>query len=279
MSVHAERYHPPMTHTARVRAGIGGWSYEPWRETFYPASVTKKAELEYASRQVTAIEINSTFYRLQNAVVFAKWRDATPDGFVFSVKAPRFVAQRRVLAEAGPSIGKFIGSGVAALETKLGPILWQLDPQHAFDADDMARFLDLLPAEASGIRLRHALEVRHPSFMSPAFVELARKAGVTVVLEDDEHYPGFADATADFIYARLRRSVATEPTGYPLSALETWKQRAGLWTQGEEPADLPRILPANPSRKPRDVFIYFINGAKERAPAAAMKLLAMLSDS
>ncbi|HEY5809741.1 MAG TPA: DUF72 domain-containing protein [Povalibacter sp.] len=267
-----------MSGQGRIRVGIGGWNYEPWRETFYPREVAKNDELAYASRKVTAIEINSTFYRLQNPSVFAKWRDATPADFMFSVKAPRFVAQRRVLADAGPSIEKFLGSGVTALESKLGPVLWQLDPKHAFDADDMARFLALLPAEASGIRLRHALEVRHPSFMSPDFLGLARKAGVTVVLEDDEHYPGFADVTGDFIYARLRRSVATEPAGYPPGALETWMQRAKLWRQGEEPEDLPRVLPANASRNPRDVFVYFINGAKERAPAAAMKLLEMLGE-
>ena len=267
-----------MAKQGRIRVGIGGWSYEPWRETFYPANVSKKDELEYASRKVTAIEINSTFYRLQKPEVFAKWRDSTPQDFMFSVKAPRFIAQRRVLADAGPHIGRFIDSGVTELGDKLGPLLWQLDPKHSFQADDMQRFLDLLPGEAHGLKLRHALEVRHESFATTAFLELARERKVTVVLEDDEEYPGFADATGEFIYARLRRSVSHEPTGYPLAAIEQWAQRARLWAAGSEPTDLPRVAASSSKAKtPRDVFIYFINGAKERAPAGAMKLLQTLA--
>ena len=268
-----------MTTPSRIRVGIGGWNYEPWRETFYPPTVTKKDELEYASRKVTAIEINSTFYRLQKAEVFAKWRDATPNGFMFSVKAPRFVAQRRVLADASPHIERFLASGIVELGDKLGPLLWQLDPGHGFEADDMQRFLELLPEKAHGIRLRHALEVRHESFATEQFLALARERAVTVVLEDDEEYPGFADATGDFIYARLRRSVSSEPTGYPLTGIEQWAERARQWAKGSEPTDLPRVnpTPVSTMKKPRDVFIYFINGAKERAPAAAMKLLETLS--
>jgi uncharacterized protein YecE (DUF72 family) len=270
-----------MSTRGQIRVGIGGWSYEPWRETFYPANVAKKNELEYASSKVTAIEINSTFYRLQKPEVFAKWRDSTPEGFIFSVKAPRFIAQRRVLAEAGPHMTRFLESGVTELGPKLGPILWQLDPRHAFQAEDMQRFLDLLPAKAQGLPLRHAVEVRHESFATPEFLELARARHVTIVLEDDEEYPGFADATGDFVYARLRRSVATEPTGYTASAIEAWAERARTWAAGREPADLPRVEKARSSSKAasrvRDVFIYFINGAKERAPAAAMKLLEVLA--
>src|SRR4051812_24789193 len=142
-----------MSTDGRIRVGIGGWSYDPWRETFYPAEVNKKNELEYASRKVTAIEINSTFYRLQKPDVFAKWRDSTPEDFMFSVKTPRFIAQRRVLADAGPHMTRFLESGVTELGPKLGPLLWQLDPRHAFQADDMQRFLDLLPANADGIAL------------------------------------------------------------------------------------------------------------------------------
>ena len=265
-----------MPETVRIRVGIGGWSYEPWRETFYPPSVAKKSELDYASRHVTAIEINSTFYRLQKPEIYAKWRDATPDDFMFSVKTPRFVAQRRVLAEAGPGIERFLDSGVTALGAKLGPLLWQLEPAHAFDADDLARFLELLPREHAGIRLRHALEVRHASFMTPGLIALARNAGVTVVFEDDEHYPGLADVTGDFVYARLRRSVSTEQTGYSLSSLADWASRARTWARGREPADLRKVHSTAAPAKPRDVFIYFINGAKERAPAAAMKLLEIL---
>ena len=268
-----------MAKQGRIRVGIGGWSYEPWRETFYPATVSKKDELDYASRKVTAIEINSTFYRLQKPEVFAKWRDATPEDFMFSVKAPRFIAQRRVLADAGPHIGRFIDSGVTELGEKLGPLLWQLDPKHPFQADDMQRFLDLLPGEAHGLKLRHALEVRHASFATTAFLELARERKVTVVLEDDEEYPGFADATGEFIYARLRRSVSHESTGYPLAAIEQWAQRARSWAAGSEPTDLPRVATVSnaKAKTPRDVFIYFINGAKERAPTGAMKLLQTLA--
>lgn len=258
-----------------IRVGIGGWNYEPWRETFFPETVGKKEELDYASRKVTAIEINSTFYRLQKPEVFAKWREATPDGFIFSVKAPRFIAQRKVLADAGPHMQRFLDSGVTELGGKLGPILWQLDPKHAFAADDLRAFLELLPSNVGALTLRHALEVRHASFASAEFLRIARANNVTVVLEDDATYPGFADATGDFIYARLRRSVATEPTGYPPADIERWAQRARTWADGAEPDDLPRVekISGAATTRPRDVFIYFINGAKERAPAAAMALI------
>lgn len=178
-----------MPKSGRIYVGIGGWSYEPWRETFYPADVAKKSELEYASRKVTAIEINSTFYRLQTPQVFAKWRDATPDDFVFCLKAPRFIVQRKVLAEAGSSIGRFVGSGIVELGEKLGALLWQLEPTHPFDAGDLQRFLALLPEQVEGRPLRHALEVRHESFMNAEFLALARERGVAVVFEDDKDYP------------------------------------------------------------------------------------------
>ena len=259
-----------------IRVGIGGWSYEPWRETFYPPEVAKKSELDYASRHVTAIEINSTFYRLQKPEVFGKWRDATPAGFMFSVKAPRFVAQRRVLAEAGPHIQRFLNSGVAELREKLGPLLWQLDPGHGFDEEDMRRFMALLPPDIDGLKLRHALEVRHESFATPAFIALAREHGVTVVLEDDATYPGFADVTGDFIYARLRRCQSQLPTGYPMDELQRWRERARDWAGGSQPDDLRLVSDTKAATQPRDVFLYFINGAKERAPAAAMALLKAL---
>jgi uncharacterized protein YecE (DUF72 family) len=250
-----------MRKQAHIRVGIGGWSYEPWRKTFYPKGVTKKDELAYASSKLTAIEVNSTFYRLQKPAVFAKWRDSTPDGFMFSLKAPRFVTHRKILGNAGPHLRRFIGSGITELDTKLGPLLWQLDPRHAFDADDMQRFLDLLPGEAHGTRLRHAVNVRNESFAKPRFLKLARQRGVTVVLEDDENFPCIEDVTGSFIYARLRRSVSSKPTGYPPAAIADWAARARTWASGARPSD---------------VFIYFINGAKERAPAAAMSLIAGL---
>ena len=243
---------------SQIRVGIGGWNYEPWRKTFYPKSVAKKDELAYASSQLTSIEINSTFYRLQKPATFAKWRDSTPAGFMFSVKAPRFLTQRKILANARPFLRRFIDSGITELDTKLGPLVWQLDPRHAFDSDDMQRFLDLLPGDAHGVRLRHAINVRHESFATPRFLKLARERAVTVVLEDDDVYPCIEDVTGAFVYARLRRSVSSQPTGYPPAAIADWAARARAWASGA---------------RRRDVFIYFINGAKERAPAAAMKLI------
>jgi len=267
-----------MTASGKVRIGIGGWTYDPWRETFYPADVPKNRELEYASRQVTAIEVNGTFYRTQKPETFAKWRDATPEGFVFSLKAPRYTTNRKVLAEAGRLVEVFLASGVSELREKLGPILWQLEPRHAFEPDDLEAFLKLLPPEVEGRRLRHVLEVRHPSFASPAFLELARRRGVATVFADTDEYPSFADVTADFVYARLMRSQSSHATGYEKESLDTWAVRANTWAQGGEPADLPKIESAGGTAgaSPRDVFLFFISGAKERNPAAARALLQQL---
>lgn len=264
-----------MAQSGRIRVGIGGWTYEPWRETFYPHDLAKKAELHYASRQVTAIEINGTFYRLQTPATFAKWRDETPDDFVFSIKAPRYIVTRRNLAEAADSIQKFVDSGVAELGSKLGPIMWQLPPTKAFDAAELRSFLTALPPLAGSQRLRHALEVRHESFRCSEFLELAREANVATVFTHDPDYPQLADVTGDFVYARLRQAVASEPTGYSLEELNTWADRARVWASGEIPTDLS-CLGAEPQRAPRDVFVYFINGAKERAPTAARQLIALL---
>ena len=214
--------------SGRIRAGMGGWNYEPWRETFYPGDVTKKGELAYASRQVTAIEVNGTFYRLQTPAVFAKWRDETPDDFVFTLKAPRFITNRRVLREAEAFVPRFLASGLSELGPKLGPLLWQLAPTKAFEPDDVAGFLRLLPKELDGLRLRHAFEVRHDSFMTPDYLALAREHGVATVFADTDEHPSFADVTGDFVYARLRRTVSTEPTGYTKKALRAWAERAHM---------------------------------------------------
>lgn len=261
-----------------IRVGIGGWDYAPWRETFYPADVPQKRQLEYASRQVTTIEVNGTFYRLQTPAVFAKWHDETPENFVFSLKASRFITNRRVLASAGESIQRFIDSGITQLRAKLGPILWQLAPTTQFDAADVEAFLKLLPDEADGIRLRHALEVRHESFVQAPFVELARRHNTAIVLADSKKYPAIPDATADFVYARLMNAVSSEVTGYERKILAMWAQRAQSWASGQVPQNLP-VISAEPTpgqQTYRDVFMYVINGAKERAPAAAMQLLACL---
>jgi uncharacterized protein YecE (DUF72 family) len=211
--------------------------------------------------------------------VFAKWHDDTPDDFVFSIKAPRYIVQRRQLAEAQDAIPRFIASGLSQLKGKLGPILWQLAPEKSFDAAEIAAFLALLPSHADDVPLRHALHARHPSFANPAFIALARQHGVTTVFEDDDEYPAIADITGSFVYARLRRTVASEPTGYSRAALETWARRARIWASGAEPDDLPRIDDAHAKQTPREVFMFFIAGAKERAPAAARALLAMLSET
>jgi uncharacterized protein YecE (DUF72 family) len=263
--------------TGHIRVGIGGWNYEPWRVTFYPPGTVRSRELDYASRQVTTIEINGTFYRLQKPAVFATWHDATPDAFMFSLKAPRFIVQRRDLATAAPALERFLSSGITELKSKLGPLLWQLAETKKFDANELEAFLALLPAKVDSQPLRHALEVHHASFMNREFLEIARKHQVAVVFEDDATHPAFADLTSTFVYARLRRSAASRATGYTLAALKHWSRRATTWAQGKEPSDLPRIAPKpKATAQPRDVFIYFINGAKERAPSAAQKLISIL---
>ncbi len=259
--------------------GIGGWNYAPWRGDFYPADLPQSRELEYASRHLTAIEINSTYYGTQKAASFARWRDATPDGFVFTLKASRYCTQRRVLAEGADSIRRFLESGITELGPKLGPILWQFAPTKAFDAEDMQSFLELLPSRQDGVRLRHALEVRHDSFRDPAYLKLARKYKVATVYTDNPEFPSMADLTADFVYARLMCANARSRSGYPPSALDAWAGHARTWAQGSEPAGLPRVDETARPRavRRREVYLYFINGAKEKAPAAAMALLERLA--
>jgi len=204
----------------RIRIGIGGWTYEPWRGPFYPAELTQKRELEYASRKLTSIEINGTFYGTQRATSFEKWHDETPEDFVFSLKAPRFATHRRVLAEAGDSIERFFSSGVLALKDKLGPINWQFAPTKQFDAEDFDAFLSLLPKRVEGRAIRHAVEVRHESFRHPEFVSLAREHGVAIVISGDSDYPQIADITAPFVYARIMGTVDSEALGYSEKALD-----------------------------------------------------------
>jgi len=260
----------------RIRVGVGGWVYEPWRDNFYPAGLAHSRELEYLSRRVTAIEINATYYRTQSAASFAKWRDATPDDFVFAVKATRYATNRRVLAEAGESIERFVASGLAELGKKLGPIVWQFATTKAFDAEDFAAFLKLLPARVGSTRLRHVMEVRHPSFMAADYIALARRHGVATVFADSDDYPSFADVTGDFVYARLMRCESSCESGYPAPAIADWAERARTWRAGGEAAGLPRIEVDAAPEAARDVFMFFISGAKERTPAAAVATLAAL---
>jgi uncharacterized protein YecE (DUF72 family) len=262
---------------AKIYVGIGGWDYEPWRETFYPPDVPKRLQLHYASRQLTAVEVNGTFYRLQSPAVFAKWRDETPDQFVFALKASRFTTNRRDLSEAGESVQKFLSSGITELGAKLGPILWQLATTKKFDATEVEAFLKLLPKKHDGISLRHALEVRNDSFKCDDYLAIARKHEVTTVFADSDEYPSFSDVTGNFIYARLMKTVSEQPTGYTKPALSKWARRCQEWSQGGCPADLPLVEKKPAKFNPRDVFAFFISGAKERAPAAAMHLIQSLS--
>jgi uncharacterized protein YecE (DUF72 family) len=265
-----------MASDPRIRVGIGGWTYEPWRDNFFPAGLPHARELEFASRALTTIEINSTYHGTQKATSFAKWRDQTPDGFVFSVKASRFATNRRVLAEAGESIDRFIGSGIAELGAKLGPIVWQFATTKRFEPDDFEAFLALLPDAVDGLRLRHVLDVRHASFLCADYLALARRYRAATVFTDSDEYPSFADLTGDLVYARLMRTETALATGYPPAALVEWAARAHQWAAGNEPADLPRVGDATPSPDPRDVFVFFISGAKERAPAAGQALIELL---
>jgi len=257
-----------------IHIGIGGWNYAPWRDNFYPAGLAQARELAYASRHLTAIEINSTYHGTQKRASFANWRDATPDGFVFSVKASRFATNRRVLAESGDSVARFIDSGIAELRDKLGPIVWQFAPTKQFIADDFEAFLALLPDAVEGVALRHVLEVRHASFMCDDYLKLARKYKAATVFTDSPKFPSFVDPTSDFAYARLMNAQAKVKTGYAPKDLDAWAARATAWAGGKVPDDLPRVGAAAGARlKPKAIFLFFINGAKEHAPAAAQALL------
>jgi uncharacterized protein YecE (DUF72 family) len=259
-----------------IRVGIGGWTYAPWRDNFYPPGMVQRRELEYASRRVSAIEVNGTWYGAQKPATYAKWRDETPEDFVFSAKAPQRITMSRTLANTGAQVDAFLGD-VATLGDKLGPVVWQFEPGRRLDRGDLAAFLELLPHEVEGRRLRHVLDVRDPDFIDAEYLALARQHGVATVFTDSADYPSFADLTYDFVYARLMRSRSEIADGYANVDLQRWAKRARSWASGGEPDDLPRIdtAPA-PQNKTRDVFIYFISSAKERNPAAAMALLQKL---
>lgn len=243
-----------------IRVGIGGWDFPPWRETFYPPEVPLKRALEYASSVLTSIEINGTFYRNAKPEHFAGWAQRTPDNFVFAVKASRYATNRKVLGEAGESIARFMESGLSELGDKLGPILWQLAATKRFDPDDLAAFFKLLPKKLGKRKLRHVLDARHESFMCPEYLALARKHKVATVLTDSPKFPNFTELTGDFVYARLMAAQSGVASGYTKPALKQWAAQAQQWTDGGR----------------REVFVYFINGAKERAPAAALGLLRAL---
>ncbi len=263
-----------MAKNGNIRVGIGGWTFEPWRGTFYPKGLAQKRELEYAGQHLTSIEINGTYYGSQKPESFARWREETPAGFVFSVKGTRFSTNRRVLAEAGQSVERFISSGITELKEKLGPVNWQFLPTKQFDARDFEAFLKLLPSSHEGHSLRHVVEVRHASFRVPEFIDLLRAYKVATVYTDKESFPEIADVTAPFVYARLQRASEKIETGYAGKALDEWAKRAKLWAEGKAPGDLATVAaPEKSPPKSRDVFIYMINGFKPKAPAAAMALI------
>jgi uncharacterized protein YecE (DUF72 family) len=244
--------------TGKIHVGIGGWTYEPWRGAFYPEGLTHKRELEYASRRLSSIEINGTYYSTFKPASWAKWREETPDGFVFAVKASRYCTNRRELSGAGEPISRFIAQGLSELGDRLGPINWQFMATKKFVSEDFEGFLKLLPREIDGLPLRHALEVRHESFADKKFYDLARRYNAAVVFADDDDFPAIDEPTADFTYARLMRTKEDIETGYTSAELGRWATRAKTWA------------------KRGDVFIYFISGAKVRAPAAAEALIAKL---
>jgi uncharacterized protein YecE (DUF72 family) len=241
-----------------IRIGIGGWTFPPWRGTFYPQGVRQGDELAFASRKLTAIEVNGTYYSGFTPATFAKWAGETPDGFVFSLKASRFCTNRKVLADGLESIARFMGQGIGELGDRLGPILWQLANTKRFDREEIAAFLDLLPAALDGRRLRHVIEARHESFIDPRFIALCRARGVAICVADHETYPLIDEATADFTYARLMRGKDEIETCYPPADLDAWVVRLrGYAARG-------------------DVFAFFISGGKPRAPAGAMAMIERL---
>jgi uncharacterized protein YecE (DUF72 family) len=271
------------TTTASIRVGIGGWTYEPWRGSFFPTGLPRTQELAHASRAMSVLEINGTYYSLQKPTTFAKWRDETPAGFVFSVKAHQLTTRRSPLAQGAESVQRFLGSGLAELGDKLGPILWQLPHTKRFDRAEVSAFLDLLPSSVSGLPLRHVLDVRHSSFACEDYVALARERGVATVFTDSPDHPSFADLTGGFVYARMMRTDPALPEGCEPEVFAKLAACARCWRDGGEPEDVPRVAapltaapstaaPSTPASAPRDVYMLFISGAKERAPAAALAL-------
>ncbi len=263
-----------MTKSGTIRAGMGGWTFEPWDTAFYPPKLPKTKQLGYATHQVPTIEVNGTYYSSFKEPTFVKWANEAPEGFIYALKGNRFVTNRRVLGEAGESMMRFLGSGIAALGEKLGPILWQFAPTKKFDPEDFEAFLKLLPARQEGVRLRHALEVRHDSFVTPGFVALARKYHAAIVYADHAKYPAIGDLTSDFAYLRLQTGSDDNPDCYTPQALDEWAERARILAAGEVPQDFSLADPATSApKKPRDVFVYFITEGKVRAPFGAMALM------
>jgi len=246
---------------ANIRIGIGGWTFSPWRGIFYPPDLPQKRELEYASRKFRALEINATFYGRQKPASWEAWERTVPDDFQFAIKGSRFCVTRTRLCEGAEGIGNFLAQGFTALGPKLGPILWQFAPRRTFDREDIGGFISLLPEKLDGLPLRHAIEPRHESFRDDKFFQLCRDRNIAVVLEDSDGYPTIDVDTADFTYARLQRMREDVPTGYDEAALASFAERAKGWATGG-----------------RDAYVFMINGAKVRAPAAAQALNTLIGN-
>lgn len=257
---------------APIRVGVGGWDFDPWRGTFYPPGLPKTKQLEYLSQQLTATEINATYYKLQTPATFEKWAKAVPDGFKFAVKASRFCTNRKMLSEGGEGIAKFCAQGITELGDRLGPILWQFMGTKRFDPDDFQAFLNLLPRDQDGVRLRHVVEPRHDSFRDPAFVAMARAAGVGIVFAEADDYPCIADISGDLVYTRLQCAREDEPAGYEGAAIRRWAEVAKAWARGESPPGFPYAAEPAPAQ-PRETYVFFISGAKVRNPIAAKALI------
>jgi len=256
--------------TGAIRTGIGGWTFEPWRGSFYPDDLRQADELAYAASRLGTIEINGTYYRTQTPASFAKWRQAVPEGFRFSVKALRYAVMKKALAEAGEAVERFVGSGLSELGDALGPVLWQMLPTRRFNPDDMAAFMALLPRAVDGLKLRHAIEVRHESFACADFVALTRRHGVAIVVADHADHPMIADVTADFVYLRLMRGRDDIATAYDAAGLDRWAGIMRDLAAGRDPG-LPLLGEPAPKVE-RDVFAYIIHEGKVRAPAGAIAL-------
>jgi uncharacterized protein YecE (DUF72 family) len=259
-----------------IRVGVGGWDFEPWRESFYPPKLPKARQLEYMGGQLGATEINATYYKLQSPALFAKWAKVVPEGFRFAVKASRFCTNRKILAEGGEGIARFCAQGLTELGDKLGPILWQFMGTKRFDPDDFGGFLALLPKRQDGVELTHVVEPRHESFRTPEFVAMARAAGVAIVFAEADDYPCIADPSGGIVYARLQRSRETEPLGYAADALDRWAEIARGWARGESPPGLPYVAGPAPNGAARETYIFFISGEKRLNPLAARALIERL---
>jgi uncharacterized protein YecE (DUF72 family) len=287
-----------MTASGTVRIGISGWRYVPWRGVFYPAKLPQKNELAYAASVFRSIEINGTFYSLQRPEYFEAWSAETPEDFIFSAKGPRFITHMRRLKDVKTPLANFFASGILRLGPKLGPILWQLPPNFKFEPERIESFLKLLPHDTESAAalarrhdkrlsgraamkidanrpLRQAMEIRHNSFATPAFIALLRAYNVALVCADTVEWPRLMDVTSDFMYCRLHGSEQLYASGYDKAAIEQWATRAVSWAQGKEPADAEKVIKdAEPKAAPRDVFVYFDNDVKVRAPFDAQQLIA-----